>query len=98
MAEKIHTLTPDEVTEIFSQLDNIKNDIRDISSVNNNEIGGHKYITDNQLAEKLNVSKRTLANYRAKGEIGYYDLPGKLLYEEAEINDFLKKYYLPPFH
>lgn len=66
--------------------------------VNNNEIGKQRYITDNQLAEKLHVSKRTLANYRAKGEIGYYDLPGKLLYEEAEIDGFLRKYYLPPFH
>lgn len=98
MAEKIYTLTPDEITEIFSQIDSIKKDIRDISSVNNNEIGKQRYITDNQLAEKLHVSKRTLANYRAKGEIGYYDLPGKLLYEETEIESFLRKYYLPPFH
>lgn len=98
MDEKIHTLTPDEIAEIFSQLDSLRNDIRDISSVSNNEIGKQRYITDNQLAEKLHVSKRTLANYRAKGEIGYYDLPGKLLYEEAEIDGFLRKYYLPPFH
>lgn len=98
MAEKIYTITPNEISEIFSQLNGIRDDLRDIESANLNESGGQKYITDNQLAEKLHVSKRTLANYRAKGEIGYYDLPGKLLYEEAEIDSFLRKYYLPPFH
>lgn len=98
MAEKIYTITPNEISEIFSQLNGIRDDLRDIESATHNESGGQKYITDNQLAEKLHVSKRTLANYRAKGEIGYYDLPGKLLYEEAEIDNFLRKYYLPPFH
>lgn len=98
MAEKIYTITPNEISEIFSQLNGIRDDLRDIESATHNKSGGQKYITDNQLAEKLHVSKRTLANYRAKGEIGYYDLPGKLLYEVTEIDSFLRKYYLPPFH
>ena len=62
MDEKIHTLTPDEIAEIFSQLDSLRNDIRDISSVSNNEIGKQRYInvSSTKIIKRMSVDYRKL--------------------------------------
>lgn len=60
-------------------------------------ISGKRFYTDTQLAEKLNVTKRTLQEYRDMGLISFYRLDGKILYSEDDINDFLKSTYRPKF-
>ncbi len=96
MADNIQTISGDEIARIFHALDRLDDGIRDIDELCGDYNHG-RYITDRQLGDILNVSRRTLANYRAKGEFGYYDLPGKILYDEKEIGQFLQRYYLPPF-
>lgn len=54
-------------------------------------VRSRQFLTDTELSRELNISKKTLANYRAKGEFGYYALPGKILYDAAEIDDFFAK-------
>lgn len=96
MADYFQALSGNEISAIFNALDKIKNNITSIDDVCQ-ETTSNRYLTGNQLSGILHVSKRTLANYRAKGEFGYYDLPGKILYSEAEIEEFLQRHYLPPF-
>ena len=96
MADNFQALSGNEISAIFNALNKIKDGITNITDVCQETATG-RYLTDNQLSEILHVSKRTLANYRAKGEFGYYDLPGKILYDEAEIEEFLQRHYLPPF-
>lgn len=96
MADNFQALSGNEITVIFHALDKLKNGIENIKDSCHETVSA-RYLTDNQLSGILNVSKRTLANYRAKGEFGYYDLPGKILYNEAEIEEFLQRHYLPPF-
>ena len=43
------------------------------------------YITDSELAEKLKLTRRTLADYRMNGRLPYYKIGGKLLYKEKDI-------------
>ena len=50
------------------------------------------------MYDTLNICKRTLASYRAKGSLGYYNLPGKILYADTDVEAFLQRHYLPPFH
>lgn len=57
---------------------------------------GVRYITDTELAKRLGIEKRTLANYRAKGYIGFYSVGGKILYAENEIEDLMRENYIPP--
>lgn len=96
MVDNFQALSGNEISAIFHALDKIKEGLANITDACHETASG-RYLTDNQLSEILHVSKRTLANYRAKGEFGYYDLPGKILYDEAEIEDFLQRHYLPPF-
>lgn len=39
-----------------------------------------RYIIDSELAEKLKLTRRTLANYRMNGRLPYYKIGGRLLY------------------
>lgn len=58
---------------------------------------GIRFVGDTELARRLSVTKRTLANYRANGVIGYYNIEGKIIYAESDIEDYLKDNYIPPF-
>lgn len=90
----MHILTTDEACEMLSVIANVRNGIKALSEAIK---PGQRYLTDSELSKELNISRRTLANYRAKGEFGYYNLPGKILYSECEIEQFLQRHYLPPF-
>ena len=94
MADKMHIVTTDEACRVLSAIANVRNGIRALSEAIK---PGQRYLTDSELSKELNISRRTLANYRAKGELGYYNLPGKILYAEAEIEDYLRQHYIPPF-
>ena len=52
---------------------------------------GERYITDSELAEKLKLTRRTLADYRMNGRLPYYKVGGKLLYKEKDILVLLEK-------
>lgn len=86
-------LSPDKVGEILAVIANVRGGIRALSAAIR---PSQRFLTDTQLSKELNLSKRTLANYRAKGEFGYYNLPGKILYAETEIEDYLRQHYIPP--
>ncbi len=75
--------------------------ILDIAEKLNNELKptllGKRFYTDAQLAEKLNISRRTLQDYRDNGLIAFYRLDGKILYSDEDVDDFLKSNYRPKF-
>lgn len=58
---------------------------------------GKKFYTDAQLSEKLNISRRTLQEYRDNRLIAYYRLDGKILYADDDVEDFLKSTYRPKY-
>lgn len=58
---------------------------------------GKRFITDTKLAQKLDITKRALQDYRDKGLISYYRLDGKILYSEDDVDDFLRSSYRPKF-
>lgn len=54
-------------------------------------LDGDKLLDNQDLCLLLNVTKRTLARYRKKNLIAYYQIDGKTYYRASEIQDFLKK-------
>ena len=56
-------------------------------------INDEYYLTDAELSKILRVSRRTLQEYRTKGDIPYYIIVGKVLYRESDIQKWLEKYY-----
>lgn len=60
-------------------------------------LNGDRYMTDSELAEKLKLTRRTLADYRINGKLPYYKIGGKLLYKEKDILSLLEKNRMEAF-
>ena len=88
--------TLEERKALFGLIDVIKENSRILADMSRPLFNGVRYITDTELAKRLGIEKRTLANYRAKGYIGFYSIGGKILYAENEIEDLLNENYIPP--
>ena len=48
-----------------------------------------QFLTDKEVSAWLKVSRRTLQDYRNNGMIAYYQLGGKILYKESDIEKLL---------
>ena len=60
-------------------------------------LGGERYLTDSEVSVRLKVSRRTLQDYRNEGRIPYYQLGGKILYRESDIQQLLDAGYRDVF-
>ena len=89
--------TPQEQSEIFALLNDLKTMAKNLSSGIRPLFNGNRFLSDSELAKRLSVSKTTLANYRLKGLFGFYSLEGKIIYSEKEIEAYLQSHYHPPF-
>ena len=56
-------------------------------------LGGERFMTDKELCAKLQLSRRTLQDYRNNGVIPYVQLGGKILYRESDIQKILMANY-----
>lgn len=55
------------------------------------------FLTDRELSEKLRISRRTLQVYRESGRLPYYQLDGKILYAESDVQRVLNSFYRKGF-
>lgn len=54
---------------------------------------GERFMTDKELCARLQLSRRTLQDYRNNGVIPYIQLGGKILYRESDIQKILMANY-----
>lgn len=96
-SEHIYTHKDESVRLFFSQckhaLDMSEQLVREYRPM----LMSKRFVTDAQLSEKLNISRRTLQDYRDKGRLPFYRLDGKILYAEEDIEKFLLDTYRPKF-
>ena len=52
-----------------------------------------QFLTDKEVSAWLKVSRRTLQDYRNNGMIPYYQLGGKILYKESDIERMVMSGY-----
>ena len=98
MNNKVEVITASDLKPIFDDLNEALSIVETLKENSQPMFQGKHYLTDSALGRRLNICKRTLATYRAKGILGYYNLPGKILYADTDIEAFLQRHYLPPFH
>ena len=79
------------VKDFFIKIGNIHNVIEKIIKNNKPLFEDDRYLTGEEVCEKLRLSKRTLKEYRDSGKLSYISLPGKILYKETDIHQFLEK-------
>ena len=59
--------------------------------------GGERFLTDREMSARLKVSRRTLQDYRNNGVVSYYQVGGKILYKESDIESMLAANYWEAF-
>lgn len=85
MTQFILTKESPEIIRFFRNISTLSKMLDDQEKNFRPVLNGERYITDSKLAEKLKLTRRTLADYRMNGRLPYYKVGGKLLYKEKDI-------------
>ena len=56
---------------------------------------GEVYLTGEEVCSLLQLSTRTLQEYRNSGTLPFYKIGGKILYKQSDIQAMLEKHYNP---
>lgn len=79
-------MTNDEwAVGFMEQLDSMLNGIENMNEKSKASFGNERFLTDKEVSAWLKVSRRTLQDYRNNGMVSYYQLGGKILYKESDI-------------
>ena len=79
-------MTNDEwAVGFMEQLDSILNGIESMNEKSRASFGNERFLTDKEVSAWLKVSRRTMQDYRNNGMVSYYQLGGKILYKESDI-------------
>lgn len=93
MITKDHAL----VAEFGDSLDHLLDGIENFMANSRPTLDGERFLTDREVSARLKVSRRTLQDYRNNGIIAYYQLGGKILYKESDIERMLAANYREAF-
>ena len=93
MIDRNHAL----VTEFGDCLDRLLDGIEKFAANSRPTLDGERFLTDREVSERLKVSRRTLQDYRNNGTVAYYQLGGKILYKESDIEKMLLANYRETF-
>jgi len=78
------------VLSFFTGLDETLDCIGEALKNRTPHLNGEKFLTNKEVCQILNVSTRTLQEWKSKGVIPYIQLRGKILYWQSDINKMLE--------
>ena len=90
--ELINKDTP-QVKEFISSLDSMLSGIESIVKHYKPHLNGERFLSNNEVSKKLNVSLRTLQEWRDTGLIPFIQIKGKIIYCQSDIDKLLQKHY-----
>lgn len=77
----------------IGQLDALLEGIERMDASHKASPSNEQFLTDKEVSAWLKVSRRTLQDYRNNGMIAYYQLGGKILYKESDIEKMMVSGY-----
>ncbi len=77
----------------IGQLDALLEGIDRMDASHKASSSNEQFLTDKEVSAWLKVSRRTLQDYRNNGMIAYYQLGGKILYKESDIEKMVMSGY-----
>ena len=77
----------------IGKLDALLESIERIGGNHKASRSNEQFLTDKEVSAWLKVSRRTLQDYRNNGMIAYYQLGGKILYKESDIERMVMSGY-----
>ena len=78
-----------QVAAFFQDMKHLSVLLDTLESNTRSVLNGESFLTDTELAQCLKLTKRTLQEYRNAGKIPFYQIGGKILYREADIEKLL---------
>jgi len=91
------TIKDEKVVSFFEKINRIAKQVEMISVSTNPSLSGERYITDKELSVALKISRYTLWEYRCQGILPYYEIGGKILYKESDIEKVMQKHHFESF-
>ena len=82
-----------QIKEFISSLDSMLIGIESIVKHYKPHLNGERFLSNNEVSKKLNVSLRTLQEWRDTGLIPFIQIKGKIIYRQSDIDKLLQKYY-----
>ncbi len=83
----------EEIVSFLSVLDESLDSIKVALTNRTPHLKGEKYLTNNDVSKLLNISIRSLQDWRDNGTIGYIKISGKILYRQSDILKLLEDNY-----
>ena len=77
----------------IGQLDVLLEGIERMDARHKASPSNEQFLTDKEVSAWLKVSRRTLQDYRNNGMVSYYQLGGKILYKESDIEKMVMSGY-----
>ena len=90
--ELINKDTP-QVKEFISSLDSKLKGIEIIVKHYKLHLNGERFLSSHEVSKKLNVSLRSLQEWRDTGLISFIQIKGKIIYRQSDIDKLLQKHY-----
>ena len=81
------------VIAFLAVLDELEEAIENVVDNCKPSLNGEQYLTDEELSNRLKISRRTLQDYRNQGKISFIHMRGKILYRESDIIKMLEENY-----
>lgn len=87
-------ITIEDCQEMMDGLDALSVKFETVLSLYKPPLGGERFLTGEQVCNLLQISKRTLQEYRDNFELPYISLFGKMLYRESDLLAILEENYV----
>lgn len=98
MNNELITLSDERISTLQNHIKRLRESLAEIKrKTGKPSFRNEKFLTDRELSEKLRVSRRTLQAYRESGRLPYYQLDGKILYKESDVQRVLDSFYRKGF-
>lgn len=87
----------EDIILFFKNIDELFNSVKEVLENNPPILDGERYLTNNDVANILHISLRTLQDWRDNGRIAYIQISGKVLYKESDVRKLLDDNYYSEF-
>lgn len=79
-----------EIKSFFSDLEELRDTIGQALKNRTLHLNGEKFLSNNDVCRMLQISSRTLQDWRDMGKIPFIQIKGKILYKQSEILKWLR--------
>lgn len=74
-----------EINSFFTALDELLDTIGEALKNRTPHLNGEKFLSNRDVCQMLDISSRTLQDWRDSGKISFIQIKGKILYKQSEI-------------